>query len=397
VRGAALTVVLLAAGCASVVRQVPDGDQLDEADRTAWVEAARAFDHARPREALEHLAGPLAVEPWHVPSHTLRQDVLRRLGRDDEAAALYAAGLAPEDTSAAHVLLAHRTLPQSFSKERAAGYLRAMELDAGSPWPRLALCYDALRRAADALAAARAAARSGFTSTEERERVAARSALEEADARAREALSLRPGLAVAHAARAGAILADPTTARRPERLNEALVSAGTAARLDPGNPRILVGLARVRREAGDDTGAVEALERALAATGGAPEIAAFLGRVLLDLRRDGEAREHLERAAGGATAGVAVLLNLGVAEFRLEEFERAAEAFERARAAAPGDPRPLEGLALARARLGERSGASDALRDYLELDGTDRLGGREFIDRMEPGDAPLPPLPPVVR
>jgi tetratricopeptide (TPR) repeat protein len=391
VRNVAVLVCLLLGGCAGVVRSVPDGRRLDEAQRAAWAQAAGSLDRGRPEEAIEAVAPLLALEPWHVPSHVVYQDALRGLGREDELLAAYAP-VAADGSDASRVLLAHRALPAQ-GGARETGYRRAVALDPQAAWPRLALAYELARRGTQALDEQERLTREGFSVPAEEAGTRGTASLEEAEALALAVAADHPRLAAAHGAVSDVVARAHSLGRRQARQAQAFEAAQRAVDLDPADPRAQVRLANAARRSSDDDTAADALQEAVALSGGDAGIRALFGRVLLDLRRDAEARRQLERAADALPDDMAILVNLGVALYRLEEFADAVELYEFAYQRAPDDPRPLEGLALACARLGDHDRAADAMRLYLQRGGTSRQSGREFIERMEGGSGsePVPP------
>lgn len=376
-----LTIVAACAACTTPARQAYLAERLSPAERAAFVTALGRLDRGDAEGALVVVQPVCAVEPWYVPAHVARQDALRRLGQDDEVARSYRDAAAALPGDGARVLLAGRTFADD-APEKAAYYRRALELDASSPWPVIALAYELLREAAQDEDEATRLSREGFlpASKERADRGAARRT--EAEALARRAEQAHPVLAAAHALVADAMLASVDETSRRRRLDAALESARRAATLDPADPWMHVRLAAVLRIRGDDAGAAEELRSAYGLSGRAASVGARLARVLLDLSEDSEALDLLEAAAGVLQDDAVTWMNLGVARYRARDFAGAEEAYSWAARLAPDSPDPFEGLAVVRARAGDRDGAAEAMRSYLVNGGSDRERGQEFIDRM---------------
>ncbi len=389
-RALALLLIVVLAGCASL-RPVPDSSALDASQRDAYARAAAALDAGDAANALDAIQPVVAVEPWHVPSHVLRQRALHALDRWDEARAWYRAAVGARPNDAARFLLAARTMEPGSARD--AAVRAALALDPASPWARIAVAHEVLRAAAQTRAEATRLADQGWAQDAATAAARAEGAFAEAERLARLAATDRPDLASAHLALSAVLLAraadqhEGETTAKPRR--RAVAAAEAAAGIDPGDaaPHDLVG--RVRREMAQDDAAAEAFEHAAELAPGDGSIVANLGRVLLDLRRDDEAIDALEAAARLRPDDAWVHVNLGVARFREGDPEGAEEAFARAASIAPLDPRPHEALALARAELGDRHGAADAMDAYLRVGGADRDTARRFIAEMR-GPSPAP-------
>jgi Flp pilus assembly protein TadD len=380
---AAAAAVLLAA-CAAPPHAVPDAADLLASEVDAYREAVAAFRSGDPGKALQEVVPAAAREPWHVPSHMLRQDSLAALGRGAEAGAWYAdeAERHPEDP--ARTLLAARLAPRA-GGARQAGYRAALKLDPASPWTRIALAYELSRVADDEQTRATSFADRGFPADAEGARKHSKSARAEAEQLATSAAADRPDLAAVQGALADVLL-DAGFGPADPRAAEARKAAEEAARIDPDSAAAWARVGRALRSSGDDEHAAAALRRAIGLSPPDPVLLANLGRVLLDLRtRDTEARDVLADAARLAPADETVAVNHAVALFRTGRFSDAAAEFARASRLAPSDPRPFEGIALTRAELGDRAGAAAAMEEYLASGGNDRDQARRFIDEMRGG------------
>jgi tetratricopeptide (TPR) repeat protein len=376
----ALVVAAILAGCTSTPRAVPDSASLAGSEVEAYREAESELESGDATAALRTIAAAAEREPWHVPSHTLRQDALVALGQEAEARVWYAEEETRHPEDAARVLLSAR-LASRTAGARESGYRAALKLDPSSPWARIALAYELDRVAEDERTRATALADGGFRADADAARARSKTARAEAVALAEKAVADRPDLAATQGALADVLLSrglgpgDPATAT-------AVKAAETAANIDSGSAAAWNRVGRARRARSDDAGAAIAFGRACDI---APEEAVFkanLGRVLLDLRRDVAARDTLSQAAKLAPGDEAVAVNYGVALFRNGRLKAAENEFERASRLAPSDPRPFEGMALARGELGDREGAADAMEGYLAAGGTDRDSALRFIDSM---------------
>lgn len=376
--------LLVGVACASspAVR-VPDAAALRDGHAAAWIDASAALRAGRARDALERLEPFVATEPWHVPTHLLRQDALRAAEGDAAVRSWYerAAAAAPLDGTRA--LLAARTQPRD-ARRRARAYDAARELDPGSPWGAIAVSSEALAEADDLERRAMDLLDRGFVAQSADVRRTIGPALDLAEGAARAAVQLGPELAEAHAARAEALLA-----RRARSSSfpvaEALAAARQAVALDPTEPRFEALLSRALRSASDDPGAARALERALRLAPDDATLLAGLGRVRLDLGDDRGARSALERAVDRNPDDVAAWLNLGVALHRLGDSAGAVAAIRRAERLDADDPRILQALAFAYARAGRRADAAAAMEQCLAAGGAAREEGRTFIAEMRGG------------
>jgi len=383
-RLAPLVAVVALAACRSVpVRQVPDSAAIGESASAAYRRAAAALDEGRPVDALREIEPAAAVEPWHVPSHTLRQDALAALGRESDAHAWYAAAAASAPGDATRALLAARVTPRE-GGSRETAYRAALDSAPGSVWGRIALAYEIAHVAHDESEQATALADAGFPreSLEASDR-AQRHLLEASDLAEKVAVE-QPGLAAAHGAVADVLMTSRRNIRG-DRAARALVAAAEAARLDPGSAASWTRLARARRLAPDDPGAALAYERAIEIAPRDAALRAEMGRVLLDLRRNSDAEEALAAAQRLAPEDVGVAVNRGVALFRMRELPAARAQFERASKLAPLDPRPHEALALTLSEEGRAKEAAAAMERYLAAGGPDRDGAKRFIDEMRGG------------
>ncbi len=380
VRPLVVAFVLALSGCATAERQVPDEASLDPAGIEAYREAAVSLDAGEPEAALAEIGPAVAHEPWHVPSHALRQDALVALGREAEAAAWYSEELTRHAGDPARVLLVARVGARSGGM-REAGYREALRLDPGSVWPWIALGYELARVARDETVRATALADAGLT--EESDAAAKRSELAEAEAEsfATVAAAERPDLAAAQGCLADVLLASRESVRG-NRAVDALRAAEAAARLDDASPRAWNRVGLARRAVSDDEGAALAFARAAKLAPKDASIRANLGRVLLDLRRDSEASEVLEEASELDPGSSIVALNHGVALFRTRDLDDARKEFARAARLAESDPAPHEALALTLAELGDREGAALAMERYLATGGADRDAARSFVAEM---------------
>jgi tetratricopeptide (TPR) repeat protein len=376
----ALLAAAILAGCTTTPRAVPDAADLAGTEVEAFRGAESAVDAGDPERALRTIDPAAEREPWHVPSHVLRQDAFVALGREAEARAWYADEAERHPDDAARVLLAARLAPRT-GGAREAGYRAAIKLDPGSPWPRIALAYELARVADDDGARATTLADGGFPADADAARKHAAAARAEAEALATAVVADRPDLGAAQGVLADVLLAADLGVT-DSRTATAARAAEAAARIDSGSAAAWDRAGRARRVRADDAGAAIAFTRAADLAPAVASYKANLGRVLLDLRKDGMARDVLEQAARLAPADELIAVNHAVALFRTGRLEAAAREFERASALAPSDPRPLEGVALARGELGDRAGAADAMEGYLAAGGTDRDAAHRFIDAM---------------
>jgi len=384
-RCAAAAALLAVAACASSDSRayVPDGEALSRSHATAWTEARIALRAGRAGEALKLLEPWLGTEPWHVPTHVLRQRALLEVSGEEAVRAWYERESETSPDDAVRALLAARTRPRA-DRQRAAGYARARELDPASPWAAVASATEALAQAAEEDAKATALLDKGFVADAAAARLAAERARADAEASARFATTAAPGLAAAHATLAEVLLAQ--RAKTPSLpVDEALSAATRAAETDPGEPAHQALLARALRSAADDRGAAAALERALALDPRSAELHAGLGRVLLDLGEAQRARRTLDEAVRLHPDDADAWLNLAVACDRLADRAQAVAASERAVRLAPKDPRILEGWAMILRAAGRPAEAATAMERYLAAGGADREGARAFLAELREG------------
>lgn len=381
VRFTATSIVALALGaCASSERQVPDAGSFDAAGIAAYREAAVALDAGDPADALAAIAPDVAYEPWHVPSHVLRQDALVALGREAEARTWYADELARHPGDPARTLLLARVGTRA-AGAREAGYREALRLDPSSVWARIALGYELARVARDESSRATALADAGLTVESEDSERRSTAAEDEAERFASAAAAERPDLAAAQGALADVLLTSRESVHG-NRAADALRAAEAAAALDPSSPAAWNRVGISRRALSDDEGAATAFARAAQFAPKDASIRANLGRVLLDLRKDSQASDVLARAAALDPDDARIALNHAVALYRTHDLDGARREFERAARLAESDPAPYEGLALTLAESGDREGAAVAMERYIAAGGTDRDAARSFVAEM---------------
>jgi tetratricopeptide (TPR) repeat protein len=378
-----LAAAALAACASSPLRQVPDDAAIGRPAADAYRRAAAALDDGRAADALREIGPAAAIDPWHVPSHALRQDALAALGRGAEARAWYESAAAASPGDPARALLAARTAPRDGGL-RERSYRAALAMEPHSVWARIALAYEIAHAARDESDRATALADTGYAveSLEASANAQARSV--EAEQLAEEVAAEQPKLAAAYGAVADVLMAARRNVRG-ERATAAVKAAEKAALLDPGSAASWARVARARRLASDDAGAVAAYKQAIDLAPRDAALRAEQGRVLLDLRLDADAEAALAEAARLVPEDVGVAVNRGVALFRRGEWSAARAQFEHASRLAPLDPRPLEGLALTLAEEGRRKDAAAAMERYLAAGGPDRDGAKRFIDEMGAG------------
>lgn len=379
-----LVLGLLLAACGSLPpRQVPDGAAIGRPAADAYRRAAAALDDGRPADALREIRPAAEIEPWHVPSHALRQDALTALGRGAESRAWYESQAAAVPDDAARALLAARAAPRE-GGVREGAYRAALAMAPNSVWGRIALAYEIAHDARDESEQATSLADEGFPAESLEASARAQEHVVEAERIADEVAIEQPGLAAAQGAAADVRLASRRNVHG-ERAAQALAAAERASTLDPAAASSWVRLARARRLAPDDEGAAAAYERAIEIAPRDAALRAELGRVLLDLRRNSDAADVLAEAQRLAPEDLGVAMNRGVALFRVRDLASARKEFERASQIDPLDPRPLEGLALTLSEEGRRKDAAAAMERYLAAGGPDREGAKQFIEEMGSG------------
>jgi arylsulfatase A-like enzyme/Flp pilus assembly protein TadD len=144
-----------------------------------------------------------------------------------------------------------------------------------------------------------------------------------------------------------------------------------AAKADPAT---LTTYGLALSETGRHAEALAALERALAADGGAAKTHEALGIVLLRLDRAGEARTALERALALDPNLPDSWNTLGVARYRLEGPRPAMAAWQRAIALDPEQYEAMYNLGLVAAQAGERAEARRALERFAASAPPERFG-----------------------
>lgn len=389
VRRARYLVVCFAAAlaaCASPLRQVPDAQRLTESEVAAYRDAAAAMDDGDPARALRAIEPVAAHEPWHVPSHVLRQDALALTGGEAQAKSWYASEAAERPTDAARALLAARVGPRD-GGARESAYREAAAREETATWARIALGYELVRRARDDLARATKFGDDGFIAAAAAALQSRTDAYAEAEKTARAVALARPDLAAAQAALADVLLA--ITNDTPRNLAPDAVRAAEAAlALDVGSAAAWARAGRARRAKTEDAAAATAFERAVEIAPKNAGYRASWGRVLLDLRRDGDARDVLGHAARLDPNDEATAVNYALSLFRTKDLSAAETEFVRATRLDPSDPRAFNGLALTRAERDDRAGAADAMEKYLAVGGADRDAARRFIDEMRGAGKP---------
>ena len=378
---AALCLGLAVAACATPVppRTVPHAAALTPEHVDAYREALALRSAGRTDEALDALAPFLTDEPWHVPTHTLRQDLLIELGRIEEARSWYADAAREAPASAARALLAARLAPGD--DEREAEYVRVLAAHPRDLWANLAVAVAALRRAEQIEARATALEDMGRAPEGEKLRIEGEDAVQTALRTARFAAQLDPALAEAHGVVSDALLAQRL--RSPGApTDEAVAAARRATEADPWEQRQFVRLARALYAARDTAGAVAALERAAELAPGDPGVLARLGRARLDLGDHVGARAALERAAPALPGDADAWHDLGVARAGGGDADGAADAFRRALEIDPDEPRTWGALARALEVTARNAAAADAMDQYLLHGGRDIESARAFIERM---------------
>jgi Flp pilus assembly protein TadD len=372
--------------CATAERQVPDAESLGPFEIEAYREAAESLDAGEAANALAALTPAVAHEPWHVPSHVLRQDALIALDREAEMAAWYSEELARHAGDPARTLLVARAGTRADGL-REAGYREALRLDQRSVWARIALAYELARAARDDADRATALADAGLIA--ESDASAERAALAEAEAEsfASIAAAERPELAAAQGCLADVLLTS-RQAVHGSRAADALRAAEAAARLDAASPAAWNRVGLAKRALSDDEGAAAAFARAAGFAPKDASIRANLGRVLLDLRKDSAASDVLEEASALDPTDPRIALNHAVALYRTRDLDDARREFARAARLAASDPAPYEGLALTLAEIGDREGAALAMERYLAAGGADRDAARGFVAEMRAATQP---------
>jgi len=123
-------------------------------------------------------------------------------------------------------------------------------------------------------------------------------------------------------------------------------------------------LGKYARERGEETLAVEHLERAFAARPDLPGVQVLLGESLTNLGRPGAAVAVLAREFPATARNPNRLTLLGHARLQQGEFAGAKADFERALAIDPASPHALYGLSIACGRLGETEAAERHRADF---------------------------------
>ena len=136
----------------------------------------------------------------------------------------------------------------------------------------------------------------------------------------------------------------------------------------PGDFESWNNLGNARRQAGDATGAVEALERAVSLRGDLAPIRMNLAGALGEAGRLEEGRAEAEEALRLAPTEAAPRIELGRALSRLGRLKEAADALEIASRDVPEDSGIRLELGLARAALDHLEGAEQAFREAIALD-----------------------------
>ena len=399
-----LLVPLLSAACGGLrppARTVPEPDRLSDGQRDAYLSALEDAAAGLPAKALAHLEPLAALRPLHVPSHLLRQDLLRGEGREEEAALEYGALAAEPGATADAEVLRVRTsaLP---GPQRVAAYQAAAARDAASPWPRIALAVARRKQARDLEQGSRERALQGFAVESRALHEEAVAAAGRARTEAERAVALAPDLAASHACLAGALaeaadLARGTPEAARDLRGEAVDACGKALAIDPGDPRVLLERALLHRDSQKLDEALRDFEAAALAAPRDREILAERAAALESRGRTGEAlaawRELLEMEPRWTEAwmdGAGASLGAGRLDEALERYRRAdvlyAEGGGERWRALRGGATTLAQMGLDRAEPDRLAEALGTVRAYAAEGGPDQawvesmiytLGGEE--------------------
>jgi len=386
-----LLAAVLAASCASSrppERTVPEADLLPPAGQEAYREALRRMAAGDGAGADAALAPALAARPLHVSSHLLHQDLARATGRGDGLRTLYAAIAAELPADGGAAVLEARASPGS-AEERIARYQAAAVRDSRSPWPRVALALARTDLAQALSARADARALEGFAEETRRLLAEAATAVERARAEGESAVALAPDLAAAHAALGRALAAGvpgwvPPGEKEARALHaRALEALDRALALDPGDPRVLLERALLRRRLSQRREAEEDLDAAALAAPGDADLHAARAANLEELGRGEEALGAWAAAVAAAPDRPEAWLDAGGALARAGRWAEALERYRRADAiyASRGGERwrARRGIATAAAQVGLDASdpsrfaeALENLRAYRSEGGPDR-------------------------
>jgi tetratricopeptide (TPR) repeat protein len=244
---------------------------------------------------------------------------------------------------------------------RIAAYQAAAVLGPSSPWPRIALGTARAELARDLQGRAEGRERAGYAEEAEALRAEARAAAERACTEAERAVALAPDLAASQAALAHALgVAASLTAGGDAERRLLRARAGEcwdrSLAIDPGDPRVLLGRALLRRDAGRPAEAQGDLDAAARAAPRDPAVLSIRARNLDDQGLQAEAARAWEAAVRAAPADAEVRTDFASSLARAGRWEEALGAWRKADALFAGSGgerwKARRGLATGLAQLG---------------------------------------------
>jgi tetratricopeptide (TPR) repeat protein len=167
--------------------------------------------------------------------------------------------------------------------------------------------------------------------------------------------------------------------RRAGRLDEALVEAREASRLEPENARFWLTEAAMARELRQLPEAYDAAQRAVALDPGVGLAWTTLADVEADLGRPSAAVDALRNAVRLDPSNVSAWSNLGILLQGTGNATDATEAFQAAVRAAPENPVPWRNLGVHLFKIGRASEAAGAFSEALRL----QPGNPDLARRLE--------------
>ncbi|MHC4820300.1 MAG: hypothetical protein ACYTDX_01100 [Planctomycetota bacterium] len=402
---------LFLAACSSLEappRTVPQAEELTEAEQSDYLLALEEAARGRERRALAALGALLQRRPVHVPSHLMRQDLLRSLGEDEGMAAEYADLAVAGDVDAGAAVLAVRAGEGSV-EERLTEYGEIAVKETTDPWPRIALSTVRAVRARAASDEASRRSRAGFPDEAAQLRAKARVAAERAVVEAERAVAVAPNLstghgALAHANALSARLATSDTKTLRKFRADATRAFDAALALDPGDPRLLLGRALLLRDAGKAREAQDDLDLARASSPLDLTVLKARAQNLDLLGRASDAAEAWTECEQLTPGDADIVVELAGSLARAEQWEESLRVYERAVRLYAGSDGPRwrahRGLATVNTQLGLEGDAArleEALRHldlYLSTGGRDDDWAQEMREVLAPADEATDPAEP---
>jgi tetratricopeptide (TPR) repeat protein len=195
--------------------------------------------------------------------------------------------------------------------------------------------------------------------------------LDQAIEKYKEAVELDPGYAVAHAKLAQTYAHLYAVRRDPGALNLARANAEHALALEPGLVDGHLALALVLEQTGNEQGALDEFEKALALDPSNPTTLLWQSEVYVRLNRWEDAERTYKRVLTGRPNSWLTYNQLGYALHQQGKYQEAIQQFRAASLAAPRSSLPLSNLGGEYLQIGDFAAATESLKKSLVLEAND--------------------------